>query len=84
MRWVKKEYNNPPVFITESGYSDDGRLQDEGRILYYVVSYRDFRLDFLIYIYIYIYICIYIATQRQDVRQYLYIMHQKCSFSTNL
>ena len=57
---MKKEYDNPPVFITESGYSDDGRLQDEERILYYVVSYHDFRLDFLIYIYIYIHAHTYI------------------------
>ncbi|GFG29766.1 hypothetical protein Cfor_03336, partial [Coptotermes formosanus] len=41
LRWVKKEYNNPPIFITESGYSDDGRLQDTGRIKYYVDYIRE-------------------------------------------
>ncbi|KAI5753327.1 hypothetical protein M8J77_025924 [Diaphorina citri] len=35
LNWIKKEYNNPPVFITENGFSDDGRLDDEGRIDYY-------------------------------------------------
>lgn len=32
--WFKNEYNNPAVFITENGWSDDGELEDDGRIEY--------------------------------------------------
>ncbi|XP_063922298.1 myrosinase 1-like [Zophobas morio] len=35
LKWVKDKYNNPPVFITENGFSDSGELEDEGRIQYY-------------------------------------------------
>jgi beta-glucosidase/6-phospho-beta-glucosidase/beta-galactosidase len=34
MRWIKKEYGNPEVWITENGWSDDGTLEDVGRIKY--------------------------------------------------
>jgi len=34
LRWIKKEYNNPEVIITENGWSDAGGLNDEGRIEY--------------------------------------------------
>lgn len=36
--WIKEQYDNPPVFITENGYSDSGDLNDEKRIFYYTVS----------------------------------------------
>jgi beta-glucosidase/6-phospho-beta-glucosidase/beta-galactosidase len=36
--WIKNEYNNPPVFVTGSGYSDVGRLHDLNRTRHYVVS----------------------------------------------
>lgn len=32
--WVKNEYNNPEVVITENGWSDRGELEDNGRIDY--------------------------------------------------
>lgn len=32
--WFKTQYNNPPVFITENGWSDDGQLDDNGRVEY--------------------------------------------------
>ncbi|XP_050546382.1 myrosinase 1-like [Daktulosphaira vitifoliae] len=32
--WIKNEYNNPPIIITENGYADDGRLNDLERIDY--------------------------------------------------
>ncbi|CRK95548.1 CLUMA_CG009013, isoform A [Clunio marinus] len=32
--WIKDEYNNPPVLITENGWSDEGELEDNGRIEY--------------------------------------------------
>ncbi|XP_055550374.1 myrosinase 1-like [Wyeomyia smithii] len=35
LNWFKKEYNNPPVLITENGYSDDGQLEDHERIDFY-------------------------------------------------
>lgn len=32
--WIKDKYNNPTVLITENGWSDDGEIEDEGRITY--------------------------------------------------
>lgn len=34
LKWFKREYNNPKVFITENGWSDDGEFEDDGRIDY--------------------------------------------------
>lgn len=34
LRWIKKNYNNVEVFITENGWSDDGQLNDIERIDY--------------------------------------------------
>lgn len=34
IRWIKDEYNNPEVIITENGWSDDGETNDTGRIEY--------------------------------------------------
>lgn len=33
-RWIKDEYENPEVFITENGWSDKGEMEDYGRIKY--------------------------------------------------
>ena len=38
LNWVAKEYNNPPVLITENGFSDYGELNDRDRIDYHIVS----------------------------------------------
>lgn len=35
LNWVKKEYNNPPVIVTENGFSDSGELDDDDRIRYF-------------------------------------------------
>jgi beta-glucosidase/6-phospho-beta-glucosidase/beta-galactosidase len=35
LKWIKDEYDNPRVFITENGWSDDGELEDVGRIDYF-------------------------------------------------
>jgi len=36
LKWVKDNYDNPPVYITENGFSDTGDdLQDTNRINYY-------------------------------------------------
>jgi len=32
--WIKDEYGNPPLIVTENGFGDDGRLNDTGRIDY--------------------------------------------------
>lgn len=37
LNWVKKEFNNPLLYITENGFADLGELDDEGRIHYYKV-----------------------------------------------
>lgn len=34
LKWIKTEYDNPPVLITENGWSDNGELEDDGRIEY--------------------------------------------------
>lgn len=33
-RWIKKEYKNPIVIISENGWADDGRLEDVERVDY--------------------------------------------------
>ncbi|KAJ9579872.1 hypothetical protein L9F63_004474, partial [Diploptera punctata] len=33
---ISQRYNNPPILITESGFSDTGEINDTGRINYYV------------------------------------------------
>lgn len=33
-RWIKDQYNNPEIIITENGWSDNGGLVDDGRIEY--------------------------------------------------
>lgn len=35
MNWINKEYDNPPVFVTENGWSDDGTMEDVDRIEYF-------------------------------------------------
>jgi beta-glucosidase/6-phospho-beta-glucosidase/beta-galactosidase len=35
MNWIKNEYQNPPLFITENGWSDEGEMEDYGRIEYF-------------------------------------------------
>uniref|UniRef100_A0A1I8PM40 Cytosolic beta-glucosidase n=2 Tax=Stomoxys calcitrans TaxID=35570 RepID=A0A1I8PM40_STOCA len=35
LMWIKKEYNNPPMIITENGVSDRGGLEDYARVDYY-------------------------------------------------
>lgn len=32
--WIKDQYDNPEIIITENGWSDDGELEDVGRIRY--------------------------------------------------
>lgn len=32
--WIRDEYNNPKVLITENGFSDDGQVEDDERIEY--------------------------------------------------
>lgn len=32
--WIKNQYDNPEIIITENGWSDNGELEDEGRIAY--------------------------------------------------
>ncbi|XP_065224083.1 myrosinase 1-like [Planococcus citri] len=35
LRYIKNTCNNPPVFIAENGYCDDGELDDKERVFYY-------------------------------------------------
>lgn len=37
LKWVKDNYDDPEVFITENGYSDDGEINDIKRIKYFQV-----------------------------------------------
>lgn len=34
LSWIKNEYNDPEIWITENGWSDEGELEDNGRIEY--------------------------------------------------
>jgi beta-glucosidase/6-phospho-beta-glucosidase/beta-galactosidase len=38
LNWIRKEYSNVPVFVTENGFPDAGQMQDTARIKYIVVS----------------------------------------------
>jgi len=38
LNWIAKEYNNPPIIITENGFSDRGELNDRDRVDYIIVS----------------------------------------------
>ncbi|XP_048488631.1 myrosinase 1 isoform X2 [Plutella xylostella] len=35
LRWCKSSYSDPPIYITENGYSDRGELMDYKRISYF-------------------------------------------------
>ncbi|RZB39140.1 myrosinase 1-like [Asbolus verrucosus] len=35
LNWIKESYGNPPIFITENGFSDRGELDDVDRIDYF-------------------------------------------------
>ncbi|XP_035906247.1 myrosinase 1-like [Anopheles stephensi] len=35
LSWIRREYNNPPVWVTENGFSDLGGTRDVGRVQYY-------------------------------------------------
>ncbi|CAH0558860.1 unnamed protein product [Brassicogethes aeneus] len=35
INWLANEYDNPIIYITENGYWDDGRLDDQDRIKFY-------------------------------------------------
>lgn len=43
LNWIKTEYDNPVLYITENGFADDGRLNDTGRIDYHRVSYFSYK-----------------------------------------
>jgi hypothetical protein len=38
LNWMAKVYNNPPVLIRETGFSDHGELNDRDRVDYLTVS----------------------------------------------
>ncbi|XP_052870468.1 myrosinase 1-like [Anopheles cruzii] len=44
LRWIRREYNNPPVFITENGVSDRDGTRDLQRVEYFN-SYLEAVLD---------------------------------------
>lgn len=35
LRWIRDRYNNPPLYVTENGFGDDGQMDDQERIHYY-------------------------------------------------
>jgi lactase-phlorizin hydrolase len=36
--WIKAQYNNPPMFVAENGFSDLGGRHDMDRTKYFIVS----------------------------------------------
>lgn len=38
LTWLKNEYNDPEIIITENGFSDIGEIEDNGRVNYYQVG----------------------------------------------
>jgi lactase-phlorizin hydrolase len=38
LQWIKKEYSNPPVIVTENGVSDLTEFNDTLRIYFYSVG----------------------------------------------
>lgn len=44
LNWIKNEYDNPPVYVTENGVSDKGGTYDLGRVEYFN-SYLESVLD---------------------------------------
>lgn len=46
--WIVREYNNPPIIVTENGVSDNGGLADYGRVDY-LNSYLSGRLTIYIF-----------------------------------
>ncbi|XP_055530223.1 myrosinase 1-like isoform X1 [Wyeomyia smithii] len=44
LNWIRKEYNNPPIYVTENGVSDRGGTNDVKRIDYFN-SYLEAVLD---------------------------------------
>lgn len=41
LRFIRDRYGNPEVLITENGWSDDGQLDDDGRIEYLAAHIRE-------------------------------------------
>nr|AGP76181.1 beta-glucosidase 1 [Sphaerotermes sphaerothorax] len=41
LNWIAKEYGNPPVCVTENGYSDYGGLNDTQRVSYYTEHMKE-------------------------------------------
>nr|BAI50022.1 beta-glucosidase [Nasutitermes takasagoensis] len=35
LNWIANAYGNPPIYVTENGYSDYGGLNDTSRVFYY-------------------------------------------------
>ncbi|XP_055625374.1 myrosinase 1-like [Toxorhynchites rutilus septentrionalis] len=44
LTWIRREYDNPDVFVTENGYSDHGDMRDTNRVEYFK-KYMDAVLD---------------------------------------
>jgi short-subunit dehydrogenase involved in D-alanine esterification of teichoic acids len=49
LNWIKAEYGNVSVVITENGFSDRGNITDIGRINYLVVSGKTWRIQMAVF-----------------------------------
>lgn len=47
LTWINKEYNNPPVLVTENGVSDNNGVNDKDRVNYFN-SYLSAVLDAIV------------------------------------
>jgi beta-glucosidase/6-phospho-beta-glucosidase/beta-galactosidase len=41
LNWIANAYGNPPIYITENGFSDYGGLNDTNRVLYYTEHLKE-------------------------------------------
>ena len=44
LRKITKEYGNPPIYVTENGYSDKESLNDQDRLNYYYSYLKEMSL----------------------------------------
>ena len=92
LNWIAKEYNNPPVLVTENGFSDHGETEDRDRIDFYIVSFKCvLKFKFWISLSVCISLCVtifstklFLANLGYQTQFNLLFCFDKCCFCFNL